>query len=63
MKRIKVTLTRVDGNEMLKVTEPLFFALKADRFVIDDQRRTIKKVDPISKRRRGPRAAKEVGKL
>jgi hypothetical protein len=38
MKRIHVTLTRIDGNEMLKITHPLFVGIVADRFVIEDQR-------------------------
>lgn len=52
MKRIKVILTNVDGNEMLKITDPLFVAIVADRFVIEDRRGPMKKVDPLSKRRR-----------
>lgn len=51
MKRIRVILTQIDGNEMLKITDPLFVAIVADRFVIDDQRGPTKAV-------KGPKAKK-----
>jgi hypothetical protein len=43
VKRIGVILETLDGQEMLKVTDPLFVAIVADRFVIDDQRTPIRK--------------------
>lgn len=43
MKRIKVKITISEsGQEILTVVEPLFVAIVADRFVIDDQRGPIK---------------------
>lgn len=62
MKRIHIILTDLDGQEMLKITDPLFIGIVADRFVIDDQRGPIAKRDPVSKRRRGARKAQEAGK-
>lgn len=39
MKRIRVILTTSEGGqELLKIIEPLFVAVVADRFVIEDQR-------------------------
>lgn len=55
MKRIHVILTRINGDEMLRITEPLFIGVVADRFVIDDQRGPIEKRDPVSKRRQPSR--------
>lgn len=38
MKRIRVIIERLDGQEILKIADPLFVGIVADRFVIDDQR-------------------------
>lgn len=43
MKRIRVIIEQNDGQEILKITDPLFVAIVADRFFIDDQRRPISK--------------------
>lgn len=42
MKRIRVILTRMGELEILTIKGPLFVAVCADRFVIDDQRGPIK---------------------
>jgi hypothetical protein len=43
MKRIRVIIDQKDGQEVLKITDPLFVAVVADRFIIEDQRRPISK--------------------
>jgi hypothetical protein len=51
VKRIKVILTTGDDQEILKIVHPLFVAVVADRFVIDDQRLKPAAKLPVVKRR------------